>query len=116
MKDNATLVYELIKKHFWEMPEDASLTTGKQSLLPEDASDFLDEYATVLAVDMTAFNFNCYFPNEGIRFLPNALLPRYLRTDHHNPEALTVSMLIASANAGRWLFPDTASGYPTQSG
>jgi len=53
---------------------------------------------------MSGFNFNSYFPNAGIRFLPNAILPRYLRTDHHVPEPLTVSMLIESAEAGRWLF------------
>lgn len=104
MTDKAAQVHELIKKHFWPMPDDASLSTGRQSVLPEDASDFLEEYAAALDVDMSAFNFNRYFPNEGIRFLPNAILPRYLRTDHHEPEALTVSMLIASAKAGRWLF------------
>jgi len=48
--------------------------------------------------------FNRYFPNAGILFLPNAILPRYLKTDHHVPEPLTVSMLIESAEAGRWLF------------
>jgi hypothetical protein len=104
MTDRAIQVRELIKKHFWEMPDDASISTGKKSVLPEDASDFLDEYAEKLAVDMTGFSFNRYFPNEGIRFLPNAILPRYLKTDHHAPEPLTVSMLIDSANAGRWLF------------
>lgn len=104
MTDKTERVRELIRKHFWEMADDASLSTGKQSVLPEDASDFLEEYASTLDVDMTGFNFNRYFPNEGIRFLPNAILPAYLKTDHHKPEALTVSMLIDSAKAGYWLF------------
>ncbi|MHC5104931.1 DUF1493 family protein [Enterobacter ludwigii] len=104
MTDKAALVRELIKKHFWEMPDDASLSTGRQSVLPEDASDFLDEYSKNLDVDMSGFFFNRYFPNEGIRFLPNCILPRFLKTDRHSPEPLTVSMLIESANAGRWLF------------
>lgn len=104
MTDKTELVRALIKKHFWEMPDDASISTGKQSVLPEDAFDFLEEYAEILNVDMSGFIFNRYFPNEGIRFLPNAILPRYLKTDHHVPEPLTVSMLIDSAHAGRWLF------------
>ncbi|PWC09533.1 DUF1493 family protein [Brenneria corticis] len=94
----------LIKKHFWEMPDEASLSTGKKCVLPEDATDFLQEYAEKLHVDMTGFNFRRYFPNEGIRFLPNAILPRYLQTDHHAPEPMTIQMLIASAEAGRWLY------------
>ncbi|EPJ5823126.1 DUF1493 family protein [Pluralibacter gergoviae] len=104
MTDKAALVRALIKKHFWEMPDDTSINTGKQSVLPEDVSDFLDEYAESLNVDMSNFIFNRYFPNEGIRFLPNAILPRYLRTDHHVPEPLTVRMLVDSADAGCWLF------------
>lgn len=86
------------------MSDDTSVSTGKQSVLPEDMTDFLEEYSESLNVNMSDFVFNRYFPNEGIRFLPNAILPRYLRTDHHAPEPLTVSMLIESANAGRWLF------------
>ena len=104
MADKAAQVRDLIKKHFWEMPDDASISTGKQGVLPEDAIDFLEEYTEKLNVDMSGFIFNRYFPNEGIRFLPNAILPRYLKTDHHAPEPLTVSMLIDSANVGRWLF------------
>lgn len=100
----AEQVQTLLKKYFWEMPEEASLSTGKMSVLPEEASDFIDEYAEMLGVDMTGFEFNRYFPNAGIRFLPNAILPRYLRTDHHAPAELTVKMLIDSAEAGHWLY------------
>ncbi|MEW6483873.1 MAG: DUF1493 family protein [Pseudomonadota bacterium] len=96
-------VKQLIKKYFWEMQEDASLSTGKESVLPEEALDFFDEYFESLNIDSSGFNFRKYFPNEGIRFLPNRILPEYLKTDYHQPEPLTVSMLIASAKAGRWL-------------
>ncbi|CAI0822208.1 DUF1493 family protein [Serratia ficaria] len=97
-------VRDLIRKHFWAMPDDASLSTGKKSVLSEDAYDFLEEYSNKLNVDMTDFDIRKYFPNSGIRFIPNAILPKYLQTDHHEPEALTISMLIESAEAGRWLY------------
>ena len=100
----AAQVRDLIKKHFWEMADDTSISTGNKRVLPEDATEFLEEYRETLGVDISGFNVNRYFPNAGIRFLPNAILPRYLRTDHHVPEPLTVSMLIESAEAGRWLF------------
>lgn len=97
-------VHSLIKKHFWEMPDDASLSTGQRGVLPEDAYDFIMEYSKSLNVDMTSFDFRKYFPNEGVRFLPNAILPKYMRTDRHKPETLTVKMLIESAEAGCWLY------------
>lgn len=100
----ADLVKQLIKKHFWEMSENASLSTGDETVLPEDAIEFFEEYFETLRVDPEGFNFRRYFPNEGLRFLPNAILPDYLKTDHHQPEPLTVHMLIASADAGRWLY------------
>lgn len=100
----ADLVRKLIKKHFWEMTEGTSLSTGNEPVLPEDATAFFEEYFDTLAVDPAGFNFQKYFPNEGIRFLPNAILPNYLKTDHHVPQPLTVNMLIASAEAGHWLY------------
>ena len=103
--DKAKQVRTLVEKYFWNMPDDASLSTGKMSVLPEEASDFINEYAESLKIDMTGFDFNRYFPNEGFRFLPNALLPRHLRTEHHAPAGRTVKMLIPSAEAGRWLYP-----------
>lgn len=100
----ADQVRALLQKHFWAMPDDASLSTGKKVVLPEDASDFLEEYAETFGIDLSGFEFNHYFPNPGIWFLPNAILPRHMRTDHHEPAELTVKMLIASAEAGRWLY------------
>lgn len=101
---HADSVKQLVKKHFWEMPEEASLSTGNEVVLPEDATQFFEEYFEALGVDAAGFDFRKYFPNEGIRFLPNAILPDYLKTDHHQPEPLTVHMLIVSADTGRWLY------------
>ncbi|ORM84293.1 hypothetical protein HA42_04720 [Pantoea deleyi] len=103
--ETSVQVRNLLKKYFWEMTDDVSLSTGNHMVLPEEATDFIEEYAEKFGVDMTHFEFRKYFPNEGIRFLPDAILPKYMRTDHHEPAALTVRMLIESAEAGRWLFP-----------
>ncbi|WP_200286725.1 DUF1493 family protein [Pantoea ananatis] len=98
-------VNSLIKKYFWEMSDDVSLSTGNQLALPEEAADFIEEYTEKFGVDMTTFEFRRYFSRGGIPFLPNAILPKYLRTDYHEAAPLTVRMLIESAEAGRWLFP-----------
>lgn len=71
-------------------------------MLPEEAADLIAEYTELFGLDMTAVVFRHYSPDEGLFFLPNMLLPAYLRTDHHDPEPLTVKMLIAAAQAGRW--------------
>ncbi|EXU74420.1 DUF1493 family protein [Erwinia mallotivora] len=102
--NKAESVRRLIAEYFWDMPDDASLSTGKNGVLPEEANDFFEEYAESLHVDMSAFYFRKYFPNEGVRFLPGAILPKYMQTDHHQPAPLTVEMLIESAVAGRWLY------------
>ncbi|AWQ17485.1 DUF1493 domain-containing protein [Pantoea ananatis] len=103
--ETSVQVGNLLKKYFWEMADDVSLSTGNQMVLPEEAADFIEEYAEKFGVDMTHFEFRKYFPNEGVRFLPNTILPKFMRTDHHEPAPLTVRMLIESAEAGRWLFP-----------
>ncbi|ELQ9309638.1 DUF1493 family protein [Serratia marcescens] len=97
-------VNELIEKHFWEMPGTASLSTGDQPVDPEDAMDFFQEYFDKLHVEPNGFEFRKYFPSAGIPFLPNAILPKYLKTDHHKPLPLTIDMLTESAKAGRWLY------------
>lgn len=97
-------VRELINKYFWGMDDNCSLSTGRDCVLPEDASDFFKEYFSELNIDSDNFKFNKYFPNEGIWFLPNAILPDYLKTDHHQASPLTVQMLMESAKAGRWLY------------
>lgn len=102
--DTVNNVHQLLKKHFWEMTNDTSLSTGNKIVLPEDAHNFLAEYADLLHIDMGNFEFRQYFPNAGIWFLPNIILPKYMQTDNHEPEALTVAMLIESAKAGRWLY------------
>ncbi|NCH33154.1 DUF1493 family protein [Cronobacter sakazakii] len=96
-------VRALIKKHFWEMADEDSLSTGRYSVLPEDAQAFFEEYFAVFNLNYSSFDFRKYFPQEGIFFLPNAILPGYLKSDKHQPSPLTVQMLIASAKAGRWI-------------
>lgn len=43
-------VHRLIKKYFWEMPDDASLSTGKNCVLPEEAFDFLKNMLNYLVL------------------------------------------------------------------
>ena len=43
-------VHRLIKKYFWEMPADASLSTGKNCVLPEEAFDFLKNMLNYLVL------------------------------------------------------------------
>lgn len=74
MMSQTLLVKKLIKKHFWDMAEENSLNTGNNPVLPEDAAIFFEEYINLLEVEPNGFNFQKYFPNEGIRFLTNTLL------------------------------------------
>lgn len=97
-------VHKLIEKHFWQMPCTASLSTGRSVVDPDDAIHFFQDYFELFQVKEEGFDFRKYFPNTGIPFLPNAILPHYLKTDHHKPAPLTVDMLIESAKAGRWLY------------
>lgn len=39
----ADRVRALIKKHFWEMADEDSLSTGQDGVLPEDAEEFFEE-------------------------------------------------------------------------
>jgi len=55
-------VHRLIKKYFWEMPDDASLSRGKNCVLPEEAFEFFEEYAELFSIDMKRFDFRLYFP------------------------------------------------------
>ncbi|WP_345828669.1 DUF1493 family protein [Erwinia sp. HDF1-3R] len=53
---------------------------------------------------MADFDFRIHFPNEAVRFFPIEILPKYMRSDNHKPEPLTIHMLIELAEAGRWLY------------
>lgn len=106
----AERVRRLVAKYFWEMPDNTSLSTGKNGVLPEEAHDFFEEYAESFRVDMISFELRRYFPATGIPFLPNAILPKYLRTDRYQPEPLTIQMLIDSAEAGRWIHSQNKAG------
>lgn len=97
-------VKQLVIKHAWEMADDSSLSSGDNQLLPEDAEELLSEYFTVFNIDDSSFDFRRYYPNAGIWFLPNCILPRYLKTDKNAPEPLTIEMLVTCAKAGRWIY------------
>ncbi|EOV8970164.1 DUF1493 family protein [Cronobacter turicensis] len=97
--NTADRVRALIKKHFWEMADEDSLSTGQYGVLPEDAEEYFAEFN----VNYCSFDFRKYFPREGILFLPNVILPDYLKSDKHQPSPLTVQVLITSAKAGRWI-------------
>lgn len=84
--------------------QDYSLSTGKLVIEEDTAFDIIEQFAKQFYVDMKKFNFEQYWPNTGIPFLPNFLLPHYLRTSRHDPKPLTVKMLVESAKAGRWLY------------
>lgn len=101
--NTADRVRALIEKYFWEMADEDSLNTGHYGVLPEDAEEFFKEYFAEFNVNYSSFDFRKYFPREGIFFLPNAILPNYLKSDKHQPAPLTVQMLITSAKAGRWI-------------
>ncbi|QKJ87882.1 hypothetical protein PMPD1_2947 [Paramixta manurensis] len=103
MNDVEKKVMELVSYYFGDIPSTVSISTDLP-FLPEDAWDFFEKYFDTLNIDSANFNFRRYYPNSGVRFLPNSILPKYLRTDHHDPSPLTVEMLIESAKAGRWLY------------
>lgn len=83
---------------------DTSLTTGNEATVFEDILEMVEKFSEVFNVDCLSINWRKYFPNTGIPFLPNAILPKFLKTDHHEPAPFTISMLIESAKAGRWLY------------
>lgn len=83
---------------------DTSLTTGKEATVIEDLIEMVEKYSKTFNVDCSTLNWQKYVPNAGIPFLPNTILPKFLKTDHHEPAPLTINMLIESAKAGRWLY------------
>lgn len=62
--NQAEIVRQLIKKHFWDMAEGTLLSAGNQPVLPEDAAEFFEEYFKILDVDPTGFDFRKYFPRR----------------------------------------------------
>ncbi|WP_442801047.1 DUF1493 family protein, partial [Serratia rubidaea] len=81
-----------------------SLSTGERALYSDDADEILAKFSKVFNVSFKDMQWNNYFPQAGIPFIPNCLLPKHMQTDHNDPLPLTINMLIASAKAGRWLY------------
>jgi len=97
---------EFVRKElsFHSLDLDTSLTTGKESTVQEDVIDLIERYAEQFGVDCSNLNWSKYFPQVGIPFLPNAMLPKFLKTDHNKPKPLTPRMLVESAKVGKWLY------------
>lgn len=63
----------------------------------------MQDYFQRFNVDSGSFNFLTYWPNEK-GLLPNFLRPKSQKVPDVEPKPLTISMLIASAKARKWLF------------
>ncbi|MDU9355517.1 DUF1493 family protein [Klebsiella sp. 141153] len=82
---------------------DLSLNTGDYPWARESGDDIMRSYFRQFNVKQDAFDlFNYWPPEQG--FLPNFLLPKSKRISPRTPEPLTLAMLIASAQVGRWLY------------
>lgn len=68
--NTADRVRALIKKHFWAMADEDSLSTGQYGVLPEDAEEFFEVYFAEFNVNYCSFDFRKYFPREGIFSCP----------------------------------------------
>ncbi|HGE7371343.1 TPA: DUF1493 family protein [Klebsiella aerogenes] len=82
---------------------DLSLNTGDYPWARESGDDIMKSYFLQFNVKQDTFDFFNYWPPEQ-GFLPNFLLLKSKRISPHKPEPLTLAMLIASAQAGRWLY------------
>lgn len=85
---------------------DISLSTGKYPWIWEDGLEIMEEYFKVFKVDNAGFVFMKYWPQEIsiTSALLSLLTPKSKRNKAQEPEPLTISMLMESAKAGRWLY------------
>lgn len=82
---------------------DTSLNTGGENWVWETGEEIMERYVLAYNVDMKAFNFLKYWPNEK-PVLPQFLVPKSLRSDYPDPKPLTLKMLAESARAGKWIY------------
>lgn len=82
---------------------ETSLSTGDYPWARETGDDIMKDYFERFNVDDTDFEFFKYWPpSKGL--IPNFLRPKDLKVESRRAEPLTISMLIESAKAGRWLY------------
>ncbi|KFK97548.1 MULTISPECIES: DUF1493 family protein [unclassified Serratia (in: enterobacteria)] len=82
---------------------DTSLSTGRHPWAREEGDLIMNEFFDKFSVKRAGFDFLKYWPYER-GFIPNFLLPKSQRVYYIEPEPLTITMLIESAKAGRWLY------------
>lgn len=105
MRDVETEVLKFVQDELRsEVGTDSPLNIGEHATVPEDIYEMMDKYAETFHVDCSGIHWRRYFPQVVLPFLPNRILPERLRSDRHKPHRFTVSMLIESAKAGRWLY------------
>ncbi|WP_017347592.1 DUF1493 family protein [Pantoea sp. A4] len=100
--DNEILAFIQKELSAKDLTLDSALNIGKQATVPEDVWDLLEKIADVYSIDFTRIEWNKYFPQIGIPFLPNFILPRSLKTDYSTPEPLTIKMIVEAARTGVW--------------
>ena len=90
--------------HQWRVP--IATLTPHTSLVDDlgiggdDAVELMEAYVERFSIDCQGFNFDDYFPCEGFDLI-GIIISLFRPTKHLKP--ITVSMLIDSAHAGRWL-------------
>ncbi|WP_428980753.1 DUF1493 family protein [Erwinia billingiae] len=82
---------------------DTSLSTGRYPWARETGDDIMKDYFSRFDADDTNFDFIKYWLYEK-GLIPNFLRTRSMRFEEKEPEELTITMLIESAKAGRWLY------------
>jgi len=102
--DEAVLQFVRDELRCPDLDIDSSLSTGKYLTVLEDVYDLVDKYVEVFGVDCSAMNWRKYFPILILPFLPNRILPKFMRSDRHKASPFTPRMLAESAKAGRWLY------------
>ncbi|HHB1424476.1 TPA: DUF1493 family protein [Serratia odorifera] len=105
MKDIEAEVLEFVRHELsCKVDVDSSLNICEHATVAEDIYDMMDKYSAIFNIDCSQIHWRRYFPQKVLPFLPNAVLPTRLKSDRHKPDSFTVSMLIDSAKAGRWLY------------
>ncbi|WP_017347445.1 DUF1493 family protein [Pantoea sp. A4] len=86
-----------------ELSLETSLSTGDMPWARETGDEIMKDYFRRFQVDDSHFDFLIYWPYEK-GLLPNFLRPKACKVPDVEAKPLTLRMLLASAEAGEWLF------------